>query len=260
MNKDKMNWWRVCAPLFTTFSLVFGYAYIRYVYYKGVDPIHIPMYILNKTFAVSGVILMSMSYLGGPLAFAWPGLFYSQLVKRKYYGLLGFALTCTHLLCNAAIFGQAYFKKFFLPSGKLNFTGELSLMFGTLTTLHLAFIALISIPVIQNHMDQKQWRFIQKTGMVALLGVVGHVAAMGFKGWLKPETWPGGMPPLTIVSAGVIVGMFTLRYSVIFYGRVLKPKFQQFEEEIELSADNVIPITAENTKTSDQGRSKDIAS
>ena len=35
--------------------------------------------------------------------------------------------------------------------------------------------------------------------MVVLLNI-GHVTFMGYQGWFKPDTWHGGMPPITLLA------------------------------------------------------------
>jgi len=47
-----------------------------------------------------------------------------------------------------------------------------------------------------------------------LLGGV-HVFFMGFRGWLEPSGWAGGMPPVSLVAFVLFVG----GYGVNFVGR-----------------------------------------
>ena len=37
-------------------------------------------------------------------------------------------------------------------------------------------------------------------GYVALVLVVGHLVALGWKGWVNVSGWTGGMPPISLVA------------------------------------------------------------
>ena len=43
------------------------YAVVRYNVFKGVEWIHLPLYVVNKSFALSGVTFVALSYLVGKL-------------------------------------------------------------------------------------------------------------------------------------------------------------------------------------------------
>ena len=47
-----------------------------------------------------------------------------------------------------------------------------------------------------------------------LLGGV-HLLFMGYRGWLAPDGWHGGLPPISLVGFGV----FLIAYGINFLGR-----------------------------------------
>jgi len=221
-NKYKIQFVHIYRPLLIIFSVVFFYAFTRYVVFKGVHPIHIPGYIFNKALAVSAIWLVCFSYIAGPLARAWPEKFEKLLKARKYHGVMGFMLGAGHGFTSSILLNPTYFGKFFLETGKMSFVGELSVFFGSLALMHLCLITVTSIPIIENSMDRIQWKHIQRSGMFAALLIFGHVFTMGHKGWPLPSTWPGYMPPLTMIGAIPVVLLFVLRPLISFYGKRIR--------------------------------------
>ena len=44
------------------------YATLRYIVFKGVDPIHFPLYIMNKVISISGIFFLALSYSFGKIS------------------------------------------------------------------------------------------------------------------------------------------------------------------------------------------------
>jgi DMSO/TMAO reductase YedYZ heme-binding membrane subunit len=53
-----------------------------------------------------------------------------------------------------------------------------------------------------------RWKRSQRAGYVALVLVVVHLVILGWKGWLAPKGWHGGLPPISLVA--VVVAMVPL--------------------------------------------------
>jgi hypothetical protein len=43
------------------------YAILRYIIFKGVDPVHFPVYIMNKVFSSAGLFFLALSYTLGKI-------------------------------------------------------------------------------------------------------------------------------------------------------------------------------------------------
>jgi hypothetical protein len=97
----------------------------------------------------------------------------------------GFALA--HVLLSFALWSREYYPKFF-GAGKMNWTGEFTLLFGAITTW------LYSITVWS-----KPKNFYRISWIIAA-SLALHTAAMGFENWTTPGQWPGGMPPMSLLS------------------------------------------------------------
>ncbi len=185
--------------LAATIGLSLLYAILRYNVFNGVEWIHLPLYIVNKAVGLSAVVLLSSSYLVGKWIKVWEGDPTKRLVLIKFLGLAGFAVAGLHIIMSLILLNPAYFAKFF-GDGKLNLTGELAMLFGALSILFLVSPAISSLPNMKEELGLRRWKRSQRTGYIALQLNSLHLLAMGWKGWIDVTTWPGGMPPLTLVA------------------------------------------------------------
>jgi len=62
-----------------------------------------------------------------------------------------------------------------------------------------------------------RWKRGQRLGYVALILVLAHLATLGFTGWVHPEEWTSGIPPISLIAA-VIAGIPL----VVKYHRVIE--------------------------------------
>lgn len=212
----KSEWKSVFIISFIIFLFIFTYAIIRYNVFKGVAIEHIPLFISNKAIAVTAVVLIGLSYIMGPLARFWPTVFVPKLKFRKYFGLGGFGLAAIHSIISLLLFSPSYYPKFF-SDGKLNLTGELSIVFGIIALFIFSIVAITSLPSFEQSMDRKKWLFIQRLGYVAFFLVLLHVFTMGFEGWLKPANFPGGLLPMSLIAFIIIALVLLMRLIVIIF-------------------------------------------
>ncbi|MBI2139074.1 ferric reductase-like transmembrane domain-containing protein [Candidatus Woesearchaeota archaeon] len=192
-----------------------AYAVIRYNIIKGVPWEHLPLYISNKGIALASVVLIALAYVFGPLTRIRPKVFAKFIPMEKYFGLLGFGLAAVHGIISLLLFSPANYPKFFLEAGKLNLTGELSMLFGVLGFIIFSLVAISDIPGVID--SAERWKLVQRLGYLAYLFVLLHVAVMGFSGWLQPDTWPGNLLPISLVAFIVIALTFLLRVSVMLF-------------------------------------------
>jgi len=169
------------------FAAVLAYAVVRYVVFKGVSSEHVPVYILNKAVAV-----MSLYFLGVSIASADKAL-------RRRSGMLGFAAAGLHVLLTQPILTPAYLPKLFIqPDGSAGFgvSAEAALLCGALGFLGLFILAWPKSPESPG----------AKHGTVVLLSraavaaAAAHCLFLGGSGWFNPATWPGFLPPITLLA------------------------------------------------------------
>lgn len=185
------------------FGLVFAgalaYVVVRYHVFKGVEWIHLPLYVMNKAVSLAAVALVASSYLvarWAPVLADEPG---KRVVLARFLGLSGFALAAAHVVMSLALLSPAYYEKLF-GAGQMNLTGELSILFGLAALWFLSAPVLTSLPNMEEALGSRRWRKSQRLGYLAQAAAAGHVLVMGVSGWLTPAKWPGSMPPVTMLA------------------------------------------------------------
>ncbi len=93
----------------------------------------------------------------------------------------------------------------------MNLAGELSMLFGVLAIWCLSITAISSLPQMYDAIGEDRWLRGQRMGYLALALVAFHLLVMGWSGWLKPEEWPGGMPPISMVAFLVAIAPPTVK-------------------------------------------------
>jgi DMSO/TMAO reductase YedYZ heme-binding membrane subunit len=198
------------------FAVVFGaslaYAIVRYHLAGDVEWRHLPLFILNKATSLAAVLFVASSYLIGKII-RWhdhdPAL---RLVVIKFCGLMGFFLAAVHASFSLALLSPAYYGKYFDDSGRLNLQGEVAMSVGVIALFFLLAPAITTLPGMPKAIGGWRWKRNQRAGYIALTFVVVHLVALGFKGWLAPHEWNGGMPPISLVAViAALVPLFVKR-------------------------------------------------
>ena len=186
-----------------------AYAIVRYNVFKGVEWIHLPLYIVNKSAAWAGITFIALAYVVGKAGgLGGPAGTEPVRAKAKFFGLVGFAMITVHVLMAMVLLSPATYEKFFLATGKLNLTGEMTFLFGVLAYGCLLFPAITTLPYMFDALGMERWLRTQHMGYATLALACGHTFAMGYKGWIDVSTWPGSMPPITLL--GFLAGLAAL--------------------------------------------------
>ena len=130
-----------------------------------------------------------LNNIGVPVPAAW-------LNARKALGMTGFLLVLVHALMSFMLFSPGVYKQFFVADGTLTLLGGLSMLGGV-----LAFVVLWGYNMsFQTHLrdDKKFIQFITSRTFLlwAMLLGASHLFFMGYKGWLDPSGWHGGIHKL----------------------------------------------------------------
>ena len=196
------------------FSLV--YAILRYHVFEGVGSKDFPLYVLNKVLALSGFILLTINFALGPAKRLGADVPDAWLSARKEIGIASFLLIFSHLVCAVLLFGSGgYYAKFFVPENGLSAIGSWSMLLGVLSFVWL-WLYNISFKTRQEG-DEAFIKLVTSHGSITIASLLaaGHVTVMGFKGWLSPENWAGGMPPITMVA----IAAFIIGFGFTIFGR-----------------------------------------
>ncbi len=168
------------------------YTIIRYVIFGPVSPIQIPAYLLNKSVSMASMIFLFCAALHHKKG---------RVDKIRFWGMASFHFAFIHILLSFAILSSDYYPKFF-GTGKMNLTGEVTVLFGVLA----AYCFWFSISGRSVFIRLQIFRHL------SIVFVVGHLVTMGFGGWLKVEKWYGGLPPISLVSF-----LFAIATLVLFF-------------------------------------------
>lgn len=198
---DDRLWQPATAKWFgVVFGAALGYSILRYHVTSEVALAHFPLFILNKATSLAAVVFVACSYLIGRII-RWhnhdPKL---KLVVIKFCGLMGFSLAVIHAFFSVCLLTPAYFAKFFAEDGRLNLVGELGLAVGIVALWALAMPAITTLPMMPKAIGGIRWKRGQRMGYLCLGLVVAHMVAFGLKGWLAPEKWPWGLPPISLLA------------------------------------------------------------
>jgi DMSO/TMAO reductase YedYZ heme-binding membrane subunit len=152
---------------------------------------------LNKSVADAAIILMGFSMWLSSLCYFWDALDWA-IIYRKYLGLIGFAFAIAHLVLS----WQPFMALFTASTWEQDRAWPA--FAGTVALVIFAIMALISNSFAAKRLGGKVWRYILRTGYIAVLFVLAHVVLLRWARWV---TWfQEGMP--TPPSPSLIVSVF----------------------------------------------------
>ncbi len=193
---------------FVVFGFSLAYAVVRYHLAGDVEWRHFPLFILNKATSLAAVFFVAGSYLIGKIIRWHDHDKALRLVVIKFCGLMGFFLAAVHAFFSLGLLSPAYYAKYFDAVGQLNLEGEIAISVGVLALFCLLGPSVTTLPMMPKAIGGVRWKRNQRLGYVALAFVVVHLVVLGWRGWLAPEDWHGGIPPVSLVA--VLVALVPL--------------------------------------------------
>ena len=203
------------AIIFWTVMFGIAYAVLRYLVLGPVPWKDLPLFILNKGLSLAAFILLTLNFSIGPLNSLGARVPASWLTARKALGMTGFLLVLIHALMSFLLFSAARYKGFFVEDGTLTLAGGLAMLFGVLGFVFLWGYNLSLQTFLRE--DSAFIRFLTSRRTMLFGLVLGglHLLFMGYEGWLKPEGWHGGLPPISLVA----FTFFVVGYGLNLFGR-----------------------------------------
>ena len=200
------------AGLIIAITLIFsiGYAVLRYHIFGLVPWKDFPFFILNKGISLSAFILLAFNFSFGPLKKLGVRVPESWLNTRKTLGMSGFLLVLIHAMISLILLNPMVYGKFFYENETLTLLAQLSMLGGI-----LAFVFLWGYNLSFQTHARKDNAFTQffaspKFLIIAItLGAV-HLFFMGYKDWINPSDWHGGLPPISLVAIVFFVSAYTI--------------------------------------------------
>ena len=192
-----------------------AYTILRYHIVGNTSWNQFPVYILNKGLSLSGFILLAINFSLGPLNNIGTGISDRWLNIRSGLGVSSFLLIFTHLFLSLILLNPANYQKFFLENGSLTTNGGISMLAGVIAFIML-WLYTISFQTFLKE-DKAFIKFItsRKVILMSMVFTAAHFFFMGYQGWLTPQNWPGGLPPITLVSFVI----FTIVFIINLIGR-----------------------------------------
>ena len=155
------------------FAVIVGgalaYAIMRYHIAGDVEWSHFPLFILNKATSLAAVAFVACSYLVGKIFHWHDHNKQERLVVIKFCGLMGFFLAVAHALFSLAALSSAYYGKYFLPDGRLNFEGELAIAVAPMRPFSAMVANIWKItPVWRAWSKWRPWRMVMSIKLSGL--------------------------------------------------------------------------------------------
>jgi len=186
------------------FAAVFGaslvYSIVRYHLAGDVAWAHFPLSIFNTATSPAAIVFVACSYLIGKIIHWHDEDRALRLVVVKFCGLMGFFMAGVHAFLSLCLLTPAYYGKYFNPDGRLNLQGELALVVGVLGLFFLMAPAITTLPMMPKALGGQRWKRNQRLGYLALILIGVHLISLGIKGWLAPQGWSGGLPPISLLA------------------------------------------------------------
>lgn len=202
-------------PFVAIVALCVLYATIRYNVFAGVSWSEFPLFIANKGISIGAAVLLALAYLANRLVPADAHGRGSGRALARAAGLGGAGLAAAHTLVSfAALLPRRYPSLF--DQGTLNDAGWVCLAAGTLALALFAIPAVYSFPRFLPALGPEHWRRAQSVGYLGLGLTALHVWSLGAHNWWDPSAWPGGLPPISLLSfivcaAPIVVKVVSLR-------------------------------------------------
>jgi DMSO/TMAO reductase YedYZ heme-binding membrane subunit len=196
------------------FLTVLAYAIVRYVIVGPVAPSQVPVFIVNKALAVTAIVLVALALAVGPLV-RMRVVDAGWMTARKAFGVHGFAIAALHTVLTIATLTPVRYIKLHDANGLLTLEGGLVVLGGVLAIALLILPAITSASIIRKSMSADAWQRAQRLGLAALAIGFLHVAVLGWRSWLVPHTWPGGLPPLTSIAVAACMATFAIRAAAL---------------------------------------------
>ncbi len=202
------NWPRALRVTATVFVLFILQHYFRR-FGQPIEKIYFT--VLFASIALTGLTMITTSYLIGPLARLWPAKWERYRDMRKQFGLIGLAFVVFHIFMALVVLTPVYFQKFFLETGRLSNLGQISVLTGILGFVIFMIVAITSLPSVAGKMTERGWFFIQRLGLIAIIFSVLHFIVFKWRGWFNWDNWNNNIPPGTFVVTVFIILVFLIR-------------------------------------------------
>lgn len=174
-----------------TFAAALAYAVARYHVAGSVPWREFPVYVTNKAVSLTALAFLAFSYRAGKTGWVPAG-------AGRFFGIWGFTLLNAHVALTALVWDDRHFGKLF-AGGAPSQVSNLSMALGAMA---LVFFCAPMWATARDP-DWRWWRPMQSAGYWGLAMTAIHTGMIGWQGWLAPSSWPGHLPPITMISVAL---------------------------------------------------------
>lgn len=202
------------------FIIGFTYSYLRYIEFGKYNFLDDANFIINKAFTIVSVLSISTSYLISIFSKAGFNFFKKKVEFKRYFGLTGFYFICFHVFFAVRLIKPSYMPQFYDINTEIAVRGQLVILLGIVAFLFMLFPAVSSIGDIMKKLGARKWLNLQRMGYYGFFVVMLHSSLIGFDKWGNFESWQGGMPPITLLMAMIILFVLVMRlFIVVFHSK-----------------------------------------
>ena len=169
-----------------------AYAVIRYAVFGRTPLSQLPVFLANKAIGVTGLVMTGAAMV-------------TNGSRRAAFGATGAALVLLHVVLSLLVLTPSYLGKLFDTHGRLTAAGEWSMLAGAIAGVIM--LALASRPSDGSASGS----LIPGAGRWILALSALHVLALGYPSWSDPAQWPGHLPPISMLSFLIAVGLLAAR-------------------------------------------------
>lgn len=170
MSEETKRWAKTIGISLVVFIILSLYLIARRGYFN--------LYIANKVFGSSAVIIAGITLLIGPFSKSHPFLA-NMMTIRRHLGLSAMALASLHII--ASLFQQSKF-----PFPKWYLEEWIPVVFGVITLSMWIYLTYISRNKKIKDMGVNIWkRNLSLVGRLAFLAIFLHLTVMKYPGWIR---------------------------------------------------------------------------
>jgi DMSO/TMAO reductase YedYZ heme-binding membrane subunit len=166
------------------------------------------LYIANKVFATTALVLIGLSFALSGLCYFWDFVD-TKIIYRKILGLTGFYYSLVHIFVTLFLLPN----KFPLPSWILGHVT--TVFFATLGLIIFTAMAIASKDDVMHELGSKKWRMTMRAGYIAYIFIIIHFTMLKYKGWINWfNTKEPFLPPLSLLEIFFAVAVIGIRIAL----------------------------------------------
>jgi hypothetical protein len=154
---------------------------------------------------LSAFILLTINFSLGPLKKLGVRVPGRWLKSRKLLGIMGFLQAFVHVIMSFILLRPTIYEKFFTLDGSLTLYTGLNLLGGISAFIFLWIYNISFNMELRKDKDLISFITSRNVTLLAIFMAGAHLFFMGFEGWLKPEGWHGGLPPISLIGFAFFV-------------------------------------------------------